>query len=115
MNNTGSVLLVEDDANIQRINRRILEREGFYVYCAACLQEAYEILNVRRLPDPLSAGLRPHSHCLEVDQPCPGSGGAAARTTFPEQDLRRAVWPGAGLRPSVCGGLAAAILRARTA
>ena len=70
---------------------------------------------VRRLPDPLSAGLRPHSHCLEADQPCPGSGGAAARTTFPEQDLRRAVWPGAGLRPSVCGGLAAAILRARTA
>ena len=59
--------------------------------------------------------LRPHSHCLEADQPCPGSGGAAARTTFPEQDLRRAVWPGAGLRPSVCGGLAAAILRARTA
>ena len=51
----------------------------------------------------------------KADQPCPGSGGAAARTTFPEQDLRRAVWPGAGLRPSVCGGLAAAILRARTA
>lgn len=52
MNNTGSVLLVEDDANIQRINRRILEREGFYVYCAACLQEAYEILN-EHTPDVL--------------------------------------------------------------
>lgn len=48
------------------------------------------------------------SHALDLVAP-------AARTTFPEQDLRRAVWPGAGLRPSVCGGLAAAILRARTA
>ena len=70
---------------------------------------------VRRLPDPLSAGFRPHSHRLEADQPCPGSGGAAARSPLPEQNLRRPVWPGTGLCPSVCGGLAAAILRARTA
>ena len=52
---------------------------------------------------------------LEADQPCPGSGGAAARSPLPEQNLRRPVWPGTGLCPSVCGGLAAAILRARTA
>ena len=31
MNRTGIILLVEDDKNIQRINRRILEREGFQV------------------------------------------------------------------------------------
>lgn len=61
------------------------------------------------------AGFRPHSHRLEADQPCPGSGGAAARSPLPEQNLRRPVWPGTGLCPSVCGGLAAAILRARTA
>ena len=56
-----------------------------------------------------------YSHRLEADQPCPGSGGAAARSPLPEQNLRRPVWPGTGLCPSVCGGLAAAILRARTA
>lgn len=35
-----NILLVEDDPNILRINRRILEREGFRVTSAATLQEA---------------------------------------------------------------------------
>ena len=37
MNEKGTILLVEDDKNIQRINRRILEREGFMVLCASTL------------------------------------------------------------------------------
>lgn len=44
MNRTGIILLVEDDKNIQRINRRILEREGFQVLCAGTLSEARELL-----------------------------------------------------------------------
>ena len=31
MKETGTILLVEDDKNIQRTNRRILEREGYTV------------------------------------------------------------------------------------
>lgn len=38
MNDT--ILLVEDDANILRTNRRILEREGFRVLCAESLEAA---------------------------------------------------------------------------
>ena len=126
----GSAALSPDDVPLDGVLNALREM-GFYETLINTVDKAVEngmtsvaasaaaavaaAIPVRRLPDPLSAGLRPHSHCLEVDQPCPGSGGAAARTTFPEQDLRRAVWPGAGLRPSVCGGLAAAILRARTA
>lgn len=40
MNNGGTVLLVEDDENILRTNRRILEREGFTVLCAGSLRAA---------------------------------------------------------------------------
>lgn len=36
----GIVLLVEDDVNILRTNRRILERAGFTVLCAETLKEA---------------------------------------------------------------------------
>lgn len=35
-----TILLVEDDANILRTNRRILEREGFHVLCAESLEKA---------------------------------------------------------------------------
>lgn len=35
-----TILLVEDDANILRTNRRILEREGFQVLCADSLEKA---------------------------------------------------------------------------
>lgn len=35
-----NILLVEDDPNILRTNRRILEREGFRVFCAGTLREA---------------------------------------------------------------------------
>lgn len=38
------ILLVEDDPNILRTNRRILEREGFTVLCAATLREARSLL-----------------------------------------------------------------------
>lgn len=46
MNETGTILLVEDDKNIQRINRRILEREGFQVLCAGTLSETRELLRI---------------------------------------------------------------------
>lgn len=39
-----TILLVEDDKNIQRINRRILEREGFTVLCAGTLDETERML-----------------------------------------------------------------------
>lgn len=52
MKETGTILLVEDDANIQRINRRILEREGFVVLCAGTLKEAEAVLNGHK-PDAL--------------------------------------------------------------
>lgn len=40
-----TILLVEDDANILRTNRRILEREGFNVLCADTLSEARSMLS----------------------------------------------------------------------
>lgn len=40
MNESGVILLVEDDKNILRTNRRILEREGFTVLCAETLAGA---------------------------------------------------------------------------
>ena len=52
MNRTGIILLVEDDKNIQRINHRILEREGFQVLCAGTLSEARELLQTHT-PDVL--------------------------------------------------------------
>lgn len=45
MKDTENVLLlVEDDKNIQRTNRRILEREGFTVLCAGTLEETRTML-----------------------------------------------------------------------
>lgn len=44
MKETGTILLVEDDKNIQRTNRRILEREGYTVLCAGNLQGARALL-----------------------------------------------------------------------
>lgn len=44
MNESGTVLLVEDDGNILRANRRILEREGFTVLCAGDLAQARALL-----------------------------------------------------------------------
>ena len=52
MNEKGTILLVEDDKNIQRINRRILEREGFMVLCASTLKETQELLR-EHTPDAL--------------------------------------------------------------
>ena len=40
----GTVLLVEDDANVQRVNRRVLEAAGYAVECAATLEEAWRYL-----------------------------------------------------------------------
>lgn len=45
-----SVLVVEDEADILRINARMLTRRGYDVYKAASCQSAYEIIN-RILPD----------------------------------------------------------------
>lgn len=44
MKEIGTILLVEDDKNIQRTNRRILEREGFRVVCAGTLTETLSML-----------------------------------------------------------------------
>lgn len=44
MKKTGTILLVEDDKNILRINRRILEQEGFTVLCAGTLGETQALL-----------------------------------------------------------------------
>lgn len=52
MKETGIILLVEDDKNIQRTNRRILEREGFTVLCAGTLRETQELLHNNK-PDAL--------------------------------------------------------------
>lgn len=52
MKETWTILLVEDDKNIQRTNRRILEREGFTVLCAGTLKEALEMLEGNK-PDAL--------------------------------------------------------------
>lgn len=51
------VLLVEDDPNILRTNRRILEREGFVVASAATLQEARTQLSQYK-PDVLVLDIR---------------------------------------------------------
>lgn len=51
MKDTENVLLlVEDDKNIQRTNRRILEREGFTVLCAGTLEETRAMLQEHK-PD----------------------------------------------------------------
>ena len=50
MNETGIVLLVEDDKAILRTNRRILEQEGFTVLCAETLAEARRHLETHK-PD----------------------------------------------------------------
>lgn len=52
MKETGTILLVEDDKNIQRTNRRILEREGFSVLCAGTLNETRAMLQ-KQEPDAL--------------------------------------------------------------
>lgn len=52
MSKSGTILLVEDDMGIQRINRRILEREGFTVLCAGTLAQARALLESGR-PDVL--------------------------------------------------------------
>lgn len=52
MKDTGTILLVEDDKNIQRTNRRILEQEGFTVLCAGTLKETQAMLQAHR-PDAL--------------------------------------------------------------
>lgn len=52
MSENGTVLLVEDDMGIQRINRRILEREGYTVLCAHNLAGARAML-VSDRPDVL--------------------------------------------------------------
>lgn len=52
MKETGTILLVEDDKNIQRTNRRILEREGYTVLCAGNLQGARALL-LEHTPDAL--------------------------------------------------------------
>ena len=52
-----NILLVEDDSNILRINRRILEREGFRVLCATTLKEARSLLR-ENTPDALVLDIR---------------------------------------------------------
>lgn len=52
-----TILLVEDDPNILRTNRRILEREGFTVLCAGTLQEARALLR-ENSPDALVLDIR---------------------------------------------------------
>lgn len=52
-----NILLVEDDPNILRTNRRILEREGFTVLCAGTLQEARAKL-AQHTPDALVLDIR---------------------------------------------------------
>lgn len=51
------ILLVEDDPNILRTNRRILEREGFFVLCASSLQEARMQL-MQHKPDAIVLDIR---------------------------------------------------------
>lgn len=52
MSHKGIVLLVEDDTNILRTNRRILEREGYIVLSAETLAKARMILK-ENIPDAL--------------------------------------------------------------
>lgn len=52
-----TILLVEDDPNILRINRRILEREGFAVLCARTLSKARDLL-LDSAPDALVLDIR---------------------------------------------------------
>lgn len=52
MKKTGTILLVEDEPNILRTNRRILEREGYTVLCATNLSEARTLLQ-ENSPDAL--------------------------------------------------------------
>lgn len=52
-----TILLVEDDPNILRTNRRILEREGYVVLCAATLREARALLR-ENTPDVLVLDIR---------------------------------------------------------
>lgn len=52
MAETGTILLVEDDLDVLRTNRRILEREGYTVLCADTLQAARACLGNGR-PDAL--------------------------------------------------------------
>lgn len=52
-----TILLVEDDPNILRTNCRILEREGFHVFCAASLQEARVHLS-QQAPDAIVLDIR---------------------------------------------------------
>lgn len=52
-----TILLVEDDPNILRTNRRILEREGFAVLSAATLGEARSLLR-EHTPDALVLDIR---------------------------------------------------------
>lgn len=47
-----TILLVEDDENILRTNRRILEQEGYTVLCAGTLQKAQALLG-EHTPDAL--------------------------------------------------------------
>lgn len=51
MKDKKTVLLVEDDKEILRTNRRILEREGFTVLCARTLSEGW--IQLESLPDVL--------------------------------------------------------------
>lgn len=52
-----TILLVEDDPNILRTNRRILEREGFAVLCAETLEKARALLR-ENTPDALVLDIR---------------------------------------------------------
>lgn len=72
MSESGTVLLVEDDRNILRTNRRILEREGFRVLCAETLEEARARL----------ASDRPDVLVLDIELP-DGSGVAFCRDIRP--------------------------------
>ncbi|MDO4545010.1 MAG: response regulator transcription factor [Bacillota bacterium] len=52
MEDKQRILLVEDDKNILRTNRRILEREGYTVLCAETLDQARKVLQ-QHTPDVL--------------------------------------------------------------
>lgn len=52
-----TILLIEDDPNILRTNRRIFERQGFNVICAGTLKNAKELL-LRWAPDVLVLDIR---------------------------------------------------------
>lgn len=52
-----TILLIEDDPNILRTNRRIFEREGFNVVCAGTLEDAKELL-LQWAPDVLVLDIR---------------------------------------------------------